>query len=185
MQRPFRVLLLALLVITSTPAQAWARPFLNPWGGLVFGNPQAVKGFRSFGVSFGEMNRHFGTDTTLGYSPGFFGSAVENYVLDLDASLMAGPDMGIASRIHPYGAIGLSTIRARVRSDGLLPGTVRMDIGLNAGGGVMLDLPSEEFGLRIDARFFRSFNGARTPNNVNADFSHFHYWRLNVGVVIR
>lgn len=185
MQRAMRAFALAFLVIVSIPAQSYARGFANPWGGIIFGNPQAVKGFRSFGFSFGEMNRIFGTETNIGYTPGFFGKAVKNYVLDLDAGIMVGPDLGIESRVHPYGAIGVSTIRASVRSDGVLPGTVRMDVGFNAGGGVVIDLKNEDLGLRVDARFLRSFNGTKTPNNVGADFSHFHFWRLGIGLVIK
>src|SRR4051812_17865333 len=112
MHRAARALALALLVILSMPAQSRAAGFANPWGGVIFGNPQASSGFRSFGFSFGEMNRIFGAETNIGYTPGFFGSAVGNYVLDLNASALVGPDLGIASRFHPYAAVGVSTLRA-------------------------------------------------------------------------
>jgi opacity protein-like surface antigen len=185
MQRATRALLLAFLAIVGMPGQSWARGYLNPWTGIIFGNPQATNQFRSFGASFGEMKRIFGTETNVGYTPGFFGTGVKNYVLDLNAGILAGPDLGIASRLHPYGAIGLSSIRASIRSNGVSPGMTRMDIGFNAGGGVVVDLKSEDLSVRVDGRFYRSFNGASSPNNLDVDLSHFHFWRLGIGLVIR
>ena len=52
------------------------RAFINPLGGVVFGNDQATTGFRAVGFSFGDAGHGLvGTETTVGIAPGFSGKA--------------------------------------------------------------------------------------------------------------
>jgi hypothetical protein len=175
---------LAVVLAACSPAQARADFYANPWAGLVFGNEQAASGFRSFGVSFGDMGtRLVGTETTVGFTSDFFGSAVKNYVLDVSGGITVGPSLDTArARVHPYGSVGLASMRTSINGAGTIGKATRADIGMSVGAGVAFDF-NGTLGLRGDLRYYRSFNGDTALNSLNADLAKLHYWRAAIGVV--
>ena len=97
------VLLAAVVGVLCAPVQAQAKAYISPWSGVVFGNDAAATGFRSVGVSFGDAGHGLvGTETNIGISPGFFGSRVENYVIDLmgDDYLFFASDIPHSDRMY-------------------------------------------------------------------------------------
>ncbi len=184
MRRANRALLLTILATLCIPAQGWTRTFVNPWTGVIFGNDQAASGFRSFGVAFGEApTRYFGTETSVGFTTNFFGSSVPNYVLDLSAGVLVGPNIGTSRNVTPYLAAGVSSLRASINGVGTLPKATRNSFALNVGAGVLIDFASS-LGLRGEVRYYRAFGDDGTANSLNADLSHFQFWRASIGLMI-
>lgn len=183
-RRATDAILLAAVLGLCNPAQARADFYANPWAGVVFGNEQAAAGFRSFGVSLGDMGtRLVGTETTIGFTSDFFGSAVKNYVLDVTGGITVGPSLDTTrGRVHPYASAGLSSIRTSINGAGTLGKATRADIGFSFGGGVALDF-NGPIGLRGDLRYYRSFNGDASINSLNADLAKLQYWRATIGIV--
>jgi len=187
MRRAMRIGLLTLVVgVMCTPEQVFARAYVNPWGGVIFGNDQAQAGFRSFGVSFGDASHSLvGTETTFGFSPGFFGSGVENYVMDLMAGVTVGPTIVTKAKrdIRPYGLIAFGTVRTSIDDLGSGPGLKRNDLALSIGGGATMEM-NDRLALRADVRYFRTLGADEAANALNVSFADFHYWRTAIGVII-
>src|SRR5215467_13111248 len=134
-----RAAVLGLVIGTfCLPVQARAAAFVNPWGGVIFGNDQATTGFHTFGFTFGDAGHGMvATETTIGFSPGVFGSATENYMLDLMAGFTVGKTFKSKTEhdTRPYGLIEGGTIRTSISGIGNGTDFVRNNIGLAVGGG--------------------------------------------------
>lgn len=170
----------------GTAEHARAAEFINPWAGVVFGNDQAASGFSSMGFSFGDAGHGLvGTETNIGIAPGFFGSAVENYVLDLMAGFTIGPTLKSKAKdeFRPYGLVEFGTIRTSIEGIGTGARLARNDIGLAFGGGSTLAL-NDRLQLRVEVRYIRAINAKDAANSLNADLENFHYWRTALGIVI-
>jgi len=173
-----KVLKIALLTVAmgTVAAPARAELYANPWAGVVFGNDYAVSGFHSIGISIGDAGGGFlGTETTLGFAPGFFGSDAKNYVLDFMGGLTLGPTFTTKSNldVHPYAVGEFGLIRTSIEGD--LPGLdlKRNDFGYALGGGLMLDL-SDWLGVRGDDGF----------SGLNVDVRDLTFWRASVGITL-
>src|SRR5262249_54543840 len=109
MRSVLRAAVLGVLLGTfCVPVPARAAVFINPWGGLVFGSDQATTGFHTFGFTFGDAGHGLvGTETTVGFTPGIFGTETGNYVLDLMAGFTIGKTFKSKTRhdTRPYGLI--------------------------------------------------------------------------------
>jgi opacity protein-like surface antigen len=187
MGRGVRTAILGLVVSTlGMPARVHARSFINPWAGVLFGNDQAASGFSSAGFSFGDAGHGLvGTETNIGLAPGFFGSGVENYVLDLMAGFTIGPT--VKSRAHdeyrPYGLIEFGTIRTSIEGIGTGGRLARNDLGLAMGGGTTFAL-NDRLQLRGEVRYIMAIHAKDAANSLNANLENFHFWRTAVGLVI-
>jgi Outer membrane protein beta-barrel domain len=187
MRRGITTGLLALAVgVLCAPAQARAEAYINPWGGVVFGNDQAETGFRSFGVSFGSAGHGLvGTETNVGLTPGIFGNSVENYLLDIMAGVTIGPtfDSKAGHDVRPFGLIEFGTVRTSI--DGIGTGTrmARNDIGVSIGGGATIAV-NDRVGVRGDVRYFRTVRGEDAANSLNVSLANFHYWRTAIGITL-
>jgi opacity protein-like surface antigen len=186
MRRVIGTTLLGFVLGMCLPAQARAAEFINPWAGLVFGNEQATSGFHSIGFSFGDAGHGLvGTETNIGLAPGFFGDAVENYVLDLMAGFIIGPTLQSKAKdeYRPYGLVEFGTIRTSI--DGLGTGVhfARNDIGIALGGGCTVAL-NDRLQLRGEVRYIKAINAKDAANSLNANLQDFHYWRSSIGLVI-
>jgi outer membrane protein with beta-barrel domain len=180
------VLLGFALGTVCLPVHAQAAEFINPWAGLVFGNNQATSGFSSMGFSFGDAGHGLvGTETNIGISPGFFGNAVENYVLDLMAGFTIGPTLHSKAKdeFRPYGLIEFGTLRTSIEGIGTGARLARNDLGIEVGGGSTLAL-NDRLQLRLELRYIRAINSKDAANSLNANLEKFHYWRTALGIVI-
>jgi hypothetical protein len=168
------------------PAQARAGAFINPWGGLVFGNDQAASGFRSMGFSFGDAGHGFvGTETTVGFAPGYFGSGDENYVLDLMAGFTFGKTYFSKGQhdTRPYGLVEGGTIRTKIGGIGTGTDLVRSNIGLAVGGGTTVAI-NDRLMFRGELRYIRALQSHDAANSLNVNLEDFHFWRTEIGIVI-
>jgi len=183
MRRGLRGLLALAVALLSVPAQAQAREFINPWGGVIFGN-DAAAGIHSYGVSFGNASHSlWSTETSVGYSPGFFGKGVDNYVLDLMAGVAIGPTLRSKAKreVRPYGLAEVGTVRTSIDSGAAA--LKRNDIGLSFGGGATIDV-TDRLAVRGDIRYFKALGSDAAANTLQANLADFHYWRAAIGVVI-
>ena len=174
------------LGVVGLPTEVRAAEFINPWGGVVFGNDQAVSGFKSVGFSFGDAGHGLiGTETNIGIAPGFFGDAVENYVLDLMAGFLIGPTLKSKANdeYRPYGLIEFGTMRTSIEGIGTGTKLARNDIGIAVGGGLMFAL-TDRLQLRGEARYLKAINAKEAENSLHANLKDFHYWRTSFGIVI-
>jgi opacity protein-like surface antigen len=182
-----RSVVLGLLFGTlCLPVAAHAAAFINPWGGVVFGNDQATTGFRAVGLSFGDAGHGLvGTETTVGIAPGFFGKGVENYVLDLMAGFTIGKTFKAKTDhdTRPYGLIEGGTIRTSIGGIGTGTDLVRNNIGLAVGGGTTVAL-NDRLLVKGEVRYIRAFQSHDAANSLNANLQDFHYWRTEFGIVI-
>jgi hypothetical protein len=181
-----RTAVLGLALGLCLPAQARADAFINPWGGLVFGNDQAATGFRSMGFTFGDAGHGLvGTETTVGFAPGYFGSAVENYVLDLMAGFTFGKTFGSKTDhdTRPYGLIEGGTLRTSIGGIGTGTDLVRNNIGLAVGGGTTVAI-NEWLLFKGELRYIKAFQSHDAANSLNVNLEDFHYWRTEIGIVI-
>jgi opacity protein-like surface antigen len=187
MGRMVRTAVLGLLVATlGVPAPARANEFINPWAGVIFGNAQATSGFSSLGFSFGDAGHGLvGTETNIGLSPGFFGHATENYVLDLMGGFTIGPTIKSKANdeYRPYGLIEFGTIRTSIEGVGSGARLARNDLGLAIGGGTTFEL-TYRLQLRGEVRYIMAINSKDAANSLNANLENFHFWRTAVGIVI-
>jgi opacity protein-like surface antigen len=187
MKRGLGLGLIALVVgVFCMPGQAQAKGYINPWTGVVFGNDAAASGFHTLGVSFGDAGHGLvGTETNVGFSSGFFGTGVENYVLDFMGGVTVGPTFftKTAKRdIRPYGVAEVGTIRTSISSD-TGPGLARNNIGFSIGGGAQIEV-SDIVAVRGDVRYLRSLKSDAAVNSLNVNLADFHYWRAAIGVLI-
>lgn len=187
MRRAIGTTVLALVVATlCAPAQAQAKAFVNPWGGIVFGNDQATSGFHSMGFSFGDAGHGLvGTETSIGIAPGFFGDAVENYVLDLMAGFTIGPTLRAKTDhdTRPYGLIEAGTIRTSIGGIGTGADLTRSNIGVAIGGGTTVAL-NERLMVRAEVRYIKALSSKDAANSLNANLEDFHFWRTAFGLTI-
>ena len=176
-------LFLSVMVVVCAPAPAQADFYVNPWAGLNFGNAQLGTGVRTVGISVGSASAGFvGSEASIGYAPGIFGSGAKNYLLDLMSGFTLGPTFGPVGRtVRPYGLGQVGTIRTSIGSTSNAATLTRNDIAVSFGGGLTVDL-NQRVAFRGDIRYLRSFNANGAPNTFNVDLSKFHYWRAAVGI---
>jgi opacity protein-like surface antigen len=179
-----RTAVLGLIFGLFVPVPARADTFINPWGGVVFGNDQARSGFRAFGVTIGDAGHGLvGTETTVGFAPGILGSGVENYLLDV----MAGVTIGKTFRAktdhdtRPYAIVEGGTVRTKISGIGTGTDFARNNIGLALGGGMTVAL-TDSVQFRGDLRYIRAFEHD-AANSLSINLEDFHYWRTEFGVV--
>jgi hypothetical protein len=163
--------------VAIVPASAHAETYFNPWAGLFFGNDKPTvqgpdKSLTSFGGDIGDTGSKVGGELSFGYTPSFFGKGgVDNYVLDLMGGATGGPQFGRSNySVRPYGAGGVGLLRTSIGD------TSKNNFGFNAGGGVFIYF-SENIGVRVDLRYFRTINGE--------DLGDFHFTRAQFGLLIR
>jgi opacity protein-like surface antigen len=179
------------LLLAAPPARAdW---FLSPMIGANFSgdtNPDSRK--TPFAVSFGYMgNGVFGYETTLSYTPSFFGNSSligDNNVFSVMANLILGVPIGEERQFRPYISGGAGLLRSRIGggADDLFDIT-NNDWGLNVGAGAM-GYFSPHVGLRADVRYFRSLSDSSNFNpveGIDVDLGRFNFWQATGGLTFR
>jgi opacity protein-like surface antigen len=184
------LILTAAVALISAPVPAAADGYVTPWVGINWGTGNNVDAGRTaFGVNVGSTGGGAtGAEIAFGYSPSFFGTANDfgrNTVIDLMANLVFGGST--AKGIRPFATAGIGLVRTQI--DGGTFATVSSKnnmLGWNAGAGVMGSF-SDHVGLRGDIRYTRGFEDLATGStafDLTGD-NQLHYWRLQLGVVLR
>ncbi|PYQ69222.1 MAG: hypothetical protein DMG04_29140 [Acidobacteria bacterium] len=193
MRGVLKVLVVAgALALVLAPAAADAEGYFSPWAstqaGSSFNNGRAGLGFDAGGMGAGII----GGEVDFGWSPSFFGTQNDfgnNSVINLMGNLIVGVPIGgtRGAGVRPFATAGLGLLRTQI--DGGTIANVRSsnnELGWNVGAGVM-GYFSDHFGLRGDIKYLRGFEDLNTGNTV-IDLNgknQLHFWRADIGVVIR
>jgi hypothetical protein len=178
MRSAVRVLATAMILTVCAARGARAESYFNPWAGVYFGDVNSETSvadiggtsIASFGANVGDLGSKLGGEITFGFSPDFYGA--NSHLMDLMGGFTAGPLIGRSSAVtaKPYFAVGAGLLRTSNQ------GVNENNFGFNAGGGLVLYF-STHFGIRGEARYFRTVNGT--------DLGDFHFTRAQFGLMIR
>jgi opacity protein-like surface antigen len=149
-------------------------------------------GFSLAGMGAGVV----GFELDFGYSPNFFESGTnddgdfdltnDSNMTTLTGNLILGIPIGgtTGGSVRPYFVGGVGLIRSNVGDvTDLFDVTTKNDFGFDVGGGVM-GFFNDNFGLRGDVRYFRSFRG--TDDNVTGlALGNVNFWRGSVGLSLK
>ena len=128
-----------------------------------------------------------GFDVDFGYSPNFFGSNTNSYVLTTMGNVVVAIpfDRTHSAGIRPYLTGGFGLIRASIDAPSAGYSVVNNDFGTSFGGGVMGFFGSH-VGVRADLRHIRSLeDDAPTYPFTRIDSGRLHYWRTSFALVLR
>jgi hypothetical protein len=186
--KPFRILVLALTLMSSSAVPARADSFFSPFLGFGFSGDSAIcrsltdceEKRTQWGASFGTMNGVFGFEEDIAYAPSFFGKTpgTDNAMLTLMSNLMviipAGP-------IQPYAVIGLGLMRPHIDFDALNLALSQNAFGYDIGGGLNIYF-GHTVGIRGDLRRLRTFDDV-TLGVFSSD--KIDFWRGSAGLTLR
>lgn len=167
------------------PATASAQVSITPFAGVAFEGDTAGEQL-SGGASLLLMGKIVGVELEFGYTPDFYNESSEielvgdSNVTSLSANLLLGWGAG---PVRPYVTGGLGLLRTRIDSaEQLFDDVSSNDLGLNAGGGLMVFF-NDHVGLRGDLRYFRGFSEIDI-DDLEVTLDGFDFWRAYGGVTI-
>ena len=186
----------ALLVIATTPGLAHADTLIMPFFGLNFGG-DAGKTFSSareskqqtFGVSAAFFGGGVvGIEADFGFSPDFFGksdiggSSVSTFMGNLILAVPFGGQKGFG--IRPYFLAGAGVLRSSADIEGVFDEGSENSVAWNTGGGVLLFF-GNNYGVRFDVRYFKTFDDIDTGEGVITAPGKIDFTRGTLGFVFR
>ena len=179
-RRPVAVLAM-LLVLAGGPL--FADTLLTGFAGVAFGGT-TVKSHGSYGGAIGFLgDGPVGFEVEFGVTPHFFGASPgviftsNNVVTGMGSLILATPG---AVRFYVVGGGGL--MKTRLGDPDQLS-IDRNDFGINAGGGLLVNL-GDHLALRGDIRYFRDLESAQ-PGGLDVDLGHVDYWRGVGGLTLK
>lgn len=176
-----------LLMVMATAQPARADWLLTPFLGVTFGGSTTTQA-ATYGVGIGYMGaRIIGAELNAEFTPNFFESESNNLedsnVSTVMGNVIIGAPLG-SPGVRPYLSAGAGILRTRATSADNVFDLNQNAFGVNAGVGV-IGFVRENFGLRLDLRFFRSLHDSDEGDNVDLDLGDFQYWRASVGGTFR
>ncbi len=190
MSKQLRQIILALVVIIATTAQARAQGYLSPMLGFNFGGVSGCPGLRdctnnqkNISIAAGTFGALFGAEAEVAWSPDFFGEAagLSSNVLTAMGNVMLGPKAG---PVRPYLLLGAGLMKTRFElTTPSLLSTSDTSLGYAVGGGVFA-LLGDRFGVRGDLRYFHSFPDV-IIQDVTLPSDKLNYSRISAGIVIQ
>lgn len=183
---------LAVVVWAMAPTRAAADVLITPFGGVSFLDDETKRNFGA-SVGFGSLiGVEFDASQTR------IGSYEDVPLVDLTAdvtTLMGNFVVRVPNGpVQPYASAGAGLIRisgdVRVPFVGSVLTARAQDLGVNVGGGIHV-FPSENFGIRGDARYFRTL-GDLTLNELgdiggvnDLPLPKLDFWRVTAGVTFK
>ena len=181
---------LAIGIILGTATPARAQGFISPLIGYDFGGDSGCPNLSdcqdkrtNVSVSFGVMGNVFGFEEEVAYAPNFFGNApgLSSSVLTLMSNVMLVPNMG---PVRPYVLAGIGLIKTHVElTTASVFTTDNNNLGWDVGGG-LIGLVGDHVGVRVDLRYFHSFQDLTVLGLTLGD-SKLDYGRASAGVVLK
>jgi outer membrane protein with beta-barrel domain len=141
----------------------------------------------TYGAALDFMgDRGFGFEIDFGYTPEFYGDAAlfgsDNNVATLMGNVLLTIPLGDTAKL--YGAAGGGLLRSRVDDVDDFFDVTRNDLGVNLGGGLLLNL-GDKVGARGDVRYFRNLVSDEDTGDFPVDLGGFHFWRVTAGLAYR
>ena len=164
-----RVIAVALVAITFAPVPARADALLIPFFGVNFGGDSGKKFSEAFdtnqfnwGASVSFMGAGiFGVEGDFGYSPDFYGktetggSSAFTSTGNLILGIPFGGQKGFG--VRPYGLVGAGILKSASDFGNAFTDFDESNMTWSAGGGVLIFFGTHA-GIRLDARYFRTFD---------------------------
>jgi Outer membrane protein beta-barrel domain len=186
----------ALLVAATTPAFAHADTLIIPFIGVNFGG-DAGKTFSSareskqtaYGVSAAFFGGGVvGIEGDFGYSPDFFGksdaggSSVTTIVGNLVLAIPFGGQKGFG--IRPYFLAGAGVLKSTADFGSVFDEGSENSLAWNTGGGILMFF-GNNYGVRFDLRYFKTFDDVDTGEGVVNGPGKVDFTRTTLGFVFR
>lgn len=144
-----------------------------------------------FGGAGGWRSGPLTVEFDFGFLPGLFDDRTADddfeYGTTRVMTLMANGVWAAPFRLtglQPYGAGGIGVIRTDIDAELDLFKVKSTNTAFNVGGGVMRPLGSR-YGLRADARYFRTIQEQQPEREVDVAIAVLKFWRFSGGVTIR
>ena len=178
--------LLAVIVVLAAAPAVHAETMLSGHAGWAFSGDLPDSRTTYGGAITFMGDGLFGFEIEGAVTPDFFGDSDDflgsNNVSTLMGNILLGSRVGQNGRI--YASVGGGLLKSRAESVDEIFDVSRNDFGVSAGGGAMAFF-SNNFGIRGDVRYFRSFGDSDLDNEFDLDFGDFSFWRGTGGLVIR
>jgi hypothetical protein len=193
------------MVCLLAPARASADWLFTPQVGFVFGGNADFGEFDdfddeferrvAFGASLGWMGEGIaGFELDFGWAPNFFEDTRgpgdfefgDSNVTTLMGNLLIGIPIGgeEGPGLRPYVAGGAGLMRTHIDGGDLFENLDTNDFAVNVGGGVN-GFFTDNVGLRVDVRYFRSLNEDEAEDFFDLGLAEFDFWRAMFGVTFR
>lgn len=191
-----RTVVVALFLVAMIPARAAADTLIVPFWGINFGG-DAGKTFteaaeskqQTFGVSAAFFGGGVvGIEADFAYSPDFFGktdaggSSVTTMVGNLVLAVPFGGQKGFG--VRPYAFAGVGLLRSSADYPGLFDEGEDNSLAWNTGGGVLVFF-GNRYGVRVDVRYFQTFDDVDTSGGVVEKPGKVDFTRTSFGFVFR
>ena len=191
-----KALAAALLLVAATPGVARADTLIMPFFGLNFGGDSG-KTFstareskqQTFGVSAAFFGGGVvGIEADFGFSPDFFGksdvggSSVSTFMGNLILAVPFGGQKGFG--VRPYFLAGAGVLRSTSDIEGVFDEGSQNSVAWNTGGGVLLFF-GNNYGVRFDIRYFKTFDDVDTGEGVVSPPGKVDFTRGTLGFVFR
>ena len=201
MRLSVRVVGLALVWLTATPARASAEWQLKPFLGVTFGGGttfvdlEDASGRPNFtvGISALRLGEVIGVEVDLGDAPGFFqyGDRPLPLVVKSGATTLTGnlvvtlPRRIAEYTLRPYVAGGAGLMHVRIE-DFLRVFNVATTLPAVDVGGGLTGFLTKRLGLNWDVRYFRSVGSPdERRSGISIGPEQLSFWRTNMGLAIR
>ena len=191
-----RAIVATLFLLALAPARASADTLIVPFWGVNFGGDSG-KTFSSAAESkqqtFGASAAFFGggvvgIEADFGYSPDFFGkadaggSSVTTAVGNLVLAIPFGGQKGFG--IRPYFLAGAGVLRSTADFGAVFDEGSENSVAWNTGGGVLMFF-GNNYGMRFDIRYFKTFDDVDTGADVLDAPGKIDFTRATLGFVFR
>jgi outer membrane protein with beta-barrel domain len=196
-----RSVLLAIVLVGCVTADASADWVITPYAGL---NWAAAATFNDAALSYDDefkssfnvgaevdwINGPLAVGFDFGYLPEFFADRKadddfefgSSYVLTMMANVAYTP-FQIAG-LRPYGAGGFGVMKTHITDEFELFTVSSTNAAFNVGGGVQWPLGAR-YGIRGDARYFRTVQEKLPEREVDVAIGSLSFWRFTGGVTIK
>lgn len=189
-----RYLMVALVILLTSPAAARADWLFTPSIGSTFGADTNGNEHFTYGLSFGWMGAGvFAWEADLSFTPEFFEGADDDFDLDggsnvvtaMASALITTPVTGTRhGAFRPYVTAGIGILQTEARSNDDLFAVDNSEFGFSLGVGAM-GFMTDHVGFRGDVRYLRSFEDPDEDNEFDIAIGSFDYWRGTVGLTFR
>lgn len=203
--RPMKLIVTGAMLLALLPKPAAADWLFTPYVGGLFGGSADFGDFAdiddeieqrvTFGGSIGYMGAgFFGVEADFGFAPNFYEDTVgpgnfkfgDSNLFTAMGNVIIGAPIGgqQGPGFRPYASGGIGVIRSRITANTFFDEVSTNDFGYNVGGG-FFGFFSDNFGLRGDLRYFRSFEDNESDGELDIALGDLRFWRGSVGATFR
>jgi hypothetical protein len=167
-------------LVGASPLEARAQMSMGSFNGFLTGHVGAITGGEvdeprlAAGVSVAVLEANgWGAEIDFGHTSD---ATSGRQIVDATSYMVNGIWMRPAGLVRPFGLAGAGVLQVNGCDFPCNRAARTYDLGLNAGGGVLI-MPHDSFGLRADLRYLFSSADHRDLNRPD----NFQFWRVSFG----